>query len=210
MTANKKSFLIYFLLLSSITLFICVSLAISLLENNSFDFYICSFVYEHRTPKLTSILKFITLLGNWKFIILISIILLFSPRLRQTIGLPTCIYSIFSVICYSILKPLFARLRPDECFRLISENGFSYPSGHSMNCMVFYGILLILILRSINNLLIKKFIGLFFFALIFFIGFSRIYLGVHYPTDVIGGWSFGLFIISIFSLIDYNKNTFNK
>lgn len=90
----------------------------------------------------------------------------------------------------SSLKELFERDRPN----LIQEydgTGYSFPSGHSTGPMVFYGFIIYLIIRSRFPLVAKWIVGIVLGLLIFLIGFSRIYLGVHYASDVIGGFLLG-------------------
>ena len=89
------------------------------------------------------------------------------------------------------------RPRPTE-FRLIEETGYSFPSGHSMISLAFYGYLIYLIYKYINNKHLKRILIIILSTLICIIGVSRIYLGVHYTSDVLGG-----FLISIAYLIIY-------
>ena len=94
------------------------------------------------------------------------------------------------------VKSFYARVRPDQIDHLIEQGGYAFPSGHSMGSMIVYGGILFLILRYIKSkrgqLSWEKWVlGLLFGLLILSIGLSRIYLGVHYPSDVIGGFSLG-------------------
>lgn len=89
------------------------------------------------------------------------------------------------------------RPRPTE-FRIVEETGYSFPSGHSMVSMAFYGYLVYLIYKYVKNKYIKWTSITLLSILIFLIGISRIYLGVHYTSDVVGG-----FLISIAYLIIY-------
>ena len=79
---------------------------------------------------------------------------------------------------------------------MVNENGYSFPSGHSITSMVFYGYLIYLIYRYVDNKNIKVSLIIFLSLLILMIGFSRIYLGVHYTSDVLAG-----FLISVAYLI---------
>ncbi|WP_054754500.1 phosphatase PAP2 family protein [Piscibacillus salipiscarius] len=82
-----------------------------------------------------------------------------------------------------VLKHVFERERPN-IFEQYDGTGFSFPSGHSTGPMVFYGFLIYLVIRSRMNDALKWALGIMLALLIFGIGFSRIYLGVHFATDV--------------------------
>ena len=83
------------------------------------------------------------------------------------------------------------RARPTG-FRLITETGYSFPSGHSMVSMAFYGYLIYLIYKNVRNKKLRWAFITGFGLLIFIIGMSRIYLGVHYTSDVFAGFLFSL------------------
>ena len=85
------------------------------------------------------------------------------------------------------LKEIVQRPRP-EGFRLISESGYSFPSGHSMVAVAFYGFMIWLILRYEEDRIFRVIWSLALFFVVIMIGISRVYLGVHYFSDVIAGY----------------------
>ena len=81
--------------------------------------------------------------------------------------------------------------------RLIEETGFSFPSAHAMLSAALYIMLIILVCKYLKNILAKIVLVPFFSALILVVAYSRVYLGVHYITDIIGGWLIGFAITLI-------------
>ena len=147
---------------------------------------------------VTPIAKIITNFGGAICLTSISIISLVTIK-NKKIGLLICLNLIVTTGLNLLLKNILQRPRPTE-FRLINETGYSFPSGHSMISMAFYGFIIYLIYKYVKNKKIKYTLITALSILIFFIGISRIYLGVHYTSDVLGG-----FLISISYLIIYTR-----
>lgn len=149
---------------------------------------------------VTPIAKFITNFGGAIFLVILTIVLFILIKDKK-IGI-----SIFSnlaiiTILNQLLKRILQRPRPTE-FRIIEETGYSFPSGHSMISMAFYGYLIYLIYKYVKNKYIKWTAIVLLSILICCIGISRIYLGVHYTSDVLGG-----FLISLSYLVIYISTT---
>ena len=89
--------------------------------------------------------------------------------------------------------------------QIVQESGYSFPSGHSMVATGFYGFLIYLIYKEVKNKKIKYPLIVFLSILILLIGISRIYLGAHYATDVIGGWIIGAVYLAFFIKYGYKK-----
>jgi len=88
------------------------------------------------------------------------------------------------------LKILFARARPDELSRLVDTSGYSFPSGHAMASAAIYGAIAVVLFTRFPSI---KWVSLALCtALVLAIGMSRVYLHVHYPSDVLAGWGLGL------------------
>ncbi len=145
---------------------------------------------------LTPIFKIITWFGSATCLILLTIIL-FTTIKNKKVGLLISTNLIIITILNQALKIIVQRPRPTE-YRIINEAGYSFPSGHSMVSMAFYGFLIYLIYKNIKNKYLKISLIIILSLLIVMIGISRIYLGVHYTSDVCAG-----FLVSLSYLIIY-------
>ena len=144
----------------------------------------------------TPIAKFITNLGGAIFLIGLTALLIILIK-NKKIGLSIFTNLVIVTGLNQLLKRILQRPRPTE-FRIVEETGYSFPSGHSMVSMAFYGYLIYLIYEYVKNKYIKWSLIVLLSCLIVGIGTSRIYLGVHYTSDVLGG-----FLVSISYLVIY-------
>ena len=152
------------------------------------DLNVLMWIQEHvRSEALTPLMKGVSMLANagWFFIVLI-VLLLALKKTRKT-GILCALCLLGSVICCNvILKPLVARIRPYDLYAALlplgHETDFSFPSGHT-NCAFSVAWMLLLCWREDG----KRWIACGVTILAAVIAFSRLYLGVHYPTDVIAG-----------------------
>ena len=198
---NLKYFLSIAFLISLLSLFGFGLMAL-LVSNHSihhFDRTVINFIQGLESPVMTSFMKLITFLGSSVFIILLSISILFflykvlNHRSELILFIAALIGS--NILCI-LLKLFFHRARPD-LHRLIEISGFSFPSGHATNAMTVYGILAFILWRNIRTKSGRSVLILISLIMILLIGISRIYLGVHFPSDVIAGYFTGGFWISI-------------
>ena len=144
----------------------------------------------------TPIAKFITNFGGAIFLIALTIVLLVLIK-NKKIGISIFSNLVIVTILNQLLKAILQRPRPTE-YRIVEETGYSFPSGHSMVSMAFYGYLIYLIYKYVKNKYIKWISIVLLSILVCSIGISRIYLGVHYTSDVLGG-----FLISMSYLVLY-------
>lgn len=150
-----------------------------------FDDSIYNFIIGFRSNPLDLVLKTITRLGDTVVIMIIVIVTLMFLNKRNRIILGST--TILTVTFNQAIKHILRRPRPEH-LRLIKQGGFSYPSGHSMIAICVYGIMIYLINKNIKNKKIKIMLSILLTILILTIGISRIYVGVHYPSDVLGGF----------------------
>ena len=152
--------------------------------------------------KLTSIVKVITHIGGAKIVFVLTILaIILIKGLKNKLFLLTGIVGTAGLNV--VLKHIIQRERPN-INRLIPEKGYSFPSGHSMMSMAFYGMLIFLIFKYVKNTALKWTLIAILTILLSTIGITRIYLGVHYPSDVIGGFLVSLTYLFILTEI-YNK-----
>ena len=144
----------------------------------------------------TPIAKFITDFGGAIFLVVLTVFLFLVIK-NKKIGLSIFLNLVIVTGLNQLLKRILQRPRPTE-YRIIEETGYSFPSGHSMISMAFYGYLIYLIYKYVKNKYVKWTSIVLLSTLICSIGISRIYLGVHYTSDVLGG-----FLISISYLVIY-------
>jgi len=160
---------------------------------HDFDNAIFSFVKRHVTTHNTDFLFFITNLGNHNFLIPANILLLiyFLIRKNKRFSIRVISLSLSSLCLMLVLKSSIQRIRPENPL-LQAVNGYSFPSGHALMSVVFYGLLIYIAWHEIKNRWLQSVAVVLLALLILFIGFSRIYLRVHYASDVIAGLSVGL------------------
>ena len=192
-----NKYLIWIILVLGLLLFFYLVRLINANTISVLDNYIYNLIKGFISPKMTPIVKFITEFGNYT--VMIPVIILFYLFNKYfTINLVAIFTSNF------IVKNIIRRDRPID-INLIIENGFSFPSGHSMVSFAFYGFIIYYVYCSHLSKLGKTIIISILTLLVLMIGLSRIYLGVHYASDVIGGFVLALVYLIIFIKYIYKK-----
>ena len=175
------------------------------------DVRIMNLVAALRTLGTAQILLFFTYLGNWQFItslgIVILIILWLSGKKRMTIFFFGAVVS--GEIIYTVLKQLLHRTRPDIGYSLIERNGYAFPSGHAVVSLIFYGMIGLFLWKLLKKRWQKLTATIAAIILVFLIGFSRVYLGVHWTSDVVAGWAIGFSILALFATYFWELEKFN-
>ena len=187
-----------------IILLICVIILIAIMEDifEKETLFIDLFIYKlivlsMRNNVLTFIFKIITNLGGAYCLIIIAILCAIFIR-NKKIAFAIPINLILSTMLNLLLKNIVERPRPIG-YRLINETGYSFPSGHSMISAAFYGLIIYFIWKNVKNIKLKYISCILLSLLILLIGISRIYLGVHYASDVIGGFTISIAYLIIFT-----------
>lgn len=152
-----------------------------------------------QTPAVTLFFKGVTFLGDTRWFILLCLVILILARPRWQGGL-FILNALLAGGANQGLKWLFERARPGEN-PLITVGGFSFPSGHSMAAMAIYGMLIYAVWHTSWSRRRKGVCTVALSALILLIGLSRIYLGVHFASDVLAGFGAGLAILSLVLLV---------
>ncbi|MBT2727898.1 phosphatase PAP2 family protein [Bacillus sp. ISL-75] len=213
---NLKTYLVIAFSISTVSIigFSLISLLISDQKIIYFDRTVIDMVQGSETLVLTTVMKFFTFIGSAPFVIVLSLFLLFFlyKVLHHRLELILFVAAITgSAILNAILKQFFQRVRPDF-HRLIDIEGYSFPSGHAMNAFTDYGILSFLLWRHIPSRFGRGVLISVSMVMILAIGISRIYLGVHYPSDIIGGYfASGFWITTAILFFQYyQEKRYNK
>lgn len=155
------------------------------------------FVQKLRIDWLTPVMEgFSALASPVVLVVLLLVIAAFAPGRRP--GWCCALNLVLTALLNVGLKALVQRPRP-EGFRLIEETGFSFPSGHSMVAMAFFGLIIWLVWRYEADRRQRLMLSAAFAVIIVMIGVSRIYLGVHYASDVIGGFAASLVWLALYT-----------
>ena len=202
-------------------LFICAFIAfifiirrVFYLHNNQFDYRVFNYLSTHVSKTHNQTMLFFTFLGTHKFLIPANLILiayhLFIKKHKwYSIKIPAIALSSLGLMFG--LKFLFDRPRPDIPL-LFEAKGLSFPSGHALMSVTFYGLLIYIIFKRTKNKQLKWSLITLLLLLILIIGFSRVYLRVHYASDVVAGYCVGLLwlVVCVYTLNKLEKYSSKK
>ena len=172
------------------------------------DIAIQDLFFSIRGGVLDVIVSALTHCGDTITIIALCAILLILPN-RLKYGVPVSLAALTGLVIYKPMKHIFMRARPDEVLHLVEQDGYSFPSGHSVTSVIVYGLLIFLIRKHCRNTAFKNVLTVICAILAAGIGPSRIYVGVHWPTDVLCGWLIGAgVLIAYITILEriYRKN----
>ena len=191
----------------AVIIFLIILISVSSENIVNFDNNIYYIVKSFQNEGLTNLLRIITNFGGIVSLFFITIfvsMLLFYYNKRKY-ALMLVISMLVSSTTYIILKGIVKRPRPIETEMLIPEFGYSFPSGHTTNNTVFYGIMIYIIYKNVESKTLRNVLIALCNLMIIIISFSRIYLRVHYPSDVFAGLCLGIVLVIILIKIATNK-----
>lgn len=193
-----NSFLIIFLMLISLTLFVGLYCLVDSGGSLSFDESAIILLHEIQSPLLNLLVLGITHTATYVVLcpIVAMIIYLWRRGEKRMVPVPIISFIVFSLIGL-LLKVLVARPRPSVVLPVMVEPLFSFPSGHVMMAVGVYGLISLLLWQRQRQIL-----SLISGVWVLLIAFSRLYLGVHYPSDVIASLLLGFVLLGIFFWID--------
>ncbi len=202
---DYKKFFRGFLLSLCITMFLIITFFVIKYDNLVIDQSIYNFFYNFSSSQATVIFLIITFLASKEFIILMCLIFILISLIKRKYQTSFLIILniVISLLLNQTFKAIIRRERPFELM-IVNESGYSFPSGHSMTALIFYGYFIYLTWESNLKKISKILITILNIILILLVGISRIYLGVHYPTDVIGAYFLGLFYLILYINITNN------
>ena len=202
--------------IASLIGFILVTRRVFYLRNEEMDEKVFGFLEPFINETNTAVMNFITFFGKHEFLIpanlcLIAYFLFLKKHRWYSIKIPAI--AISSLLLMFVLKRLFARQRPDDQL-LEAATNFSFPSGHALMAVTFYGLIAYIIWHSIRNSTIRWILIVLIILWIIIIGVSRLYLRKHFYSDVVAGFSIGfLWLVLSLKLIGrvekYSKKKVN-
>lgn len=188
-------YLILGLTLSSICLWLFAALAKQVLANapiTAIDHELANALHARATPLGTTVYRLVTAFGgSWIIVIAIAVGLFFLMRRRWSYLVVWVIALVGGGLLSLQMKTIFARPRPVFTNPLLIEESFSFPSAHAMTSLITYGILAYFLWHEVHNRIVRILIVFAAVLLVILVGISRMTLGVHYLSDVLGGFMAG-------------------
>jgi undecaprenyl-diphosphatase len=178
---------------------------------NTFDETVRVFVLGFASESLTTLMRFVTMLGSTLFlgVLCFSVFAVFIIKNRKRAAVLLMTTAVGAVILNFALKVSFGRVRPVPFFDTPLPDSYSFPSGHALYAACFYGALAWLVNARIQNKSLRILIWSLAVSLALLIGLSRVYLGVHYPSDIIAGFAAAIVWILTVILTDFTLRTRN-
>lgn len=189
----------------ALAVFCWLALLVALGQTLLFDLAVRDAVHSWAGSPLTAAMRVVTRLGEPPFLGLLGILVAWRLRAigQGRAALLLALSALGALAVSETLKLVFHRHRPEAFFGFQEPSTYSFPSGHSMVSLSFYGVLCAIAAERTKSRAARYAEWIAASAMIFLIGFSRVYLGVHYPTDVLGGYAAALVWIVAARKISY-------
>ncbi|MGI8556500.1 MAG: phosphatase PAP2 family protein [Pyrinomonadaceae bacterium] len=171
----------------------------------NFDDAVRNYIHQFAAPPVTETMKIFSLIGSPLFLTVLGIAVIIGfliVKWKRAVVL-FLITMAGELVLDVTLKTFFKRARPEPFFNYALPTSFSFPSGHALGSFCFFGILAWLVAARLENKFLKFTVWAAAIFLIFAVGLSRIYLGVHFPSDVAAGYTTGLFWIATVASGDF-------
>ncbi|MDX5436692.1 MAG: phosphatase PAP2 family protein [Pontibacter sp.] len=185
--------ILWLVFIGCLALFLFVANTVFIEKDTALDKALFHFAATHTNERNTRIMKLISFFASVEYLLIVPpvIVLIFSfYKDLRWYGLKVLVISFSSSILNQLLKRVFERPRPD--IAMLQQTGLSFPSGHAMIGGAFYGLLIYIVWKTVPVKVWRYILTFLLTALILLIGYSRVYLRVHYATDVLAGYALGL------------------
>lgn len=204
-----------------------LTLAFLMMRGNltELDAFVQAGVFTLRADWLTAFMVPFSFSGNWQVVAPACLVLLLYKKTRTPYGAPLTIAALTAVLFYQIFKHIFCRVRPDVSLHLLEQGGYSFPSGHTLTSFLVWSVLALLVIyyartkgkplpmykkekdpvafiKTKSNLYA---VCVFFVVYIVLMGLSRVYVGVHWPSDVLASWFLGMALLVVIKNIIWRK-----
>ncbi len=207
--ASKKEIFLVVIFLLALSLFTILAFSVITPGSlhvlvNTLDSTVHQWVLNHGFPSgVAKFMLFFTYLGNPEIIISTEIVLLLIFFVIQRKLLASFFLGglIAGEAVSLLLKNSFERIRPEEALYQVSRSGFSFPSGHALISTIFYGFTAFCLIHAFPKRWQKISTSIIAACFILLIGFSRVFLGVHWASDVLGGWLLGSVVLILLIML---------
>jgi undecaprenyl-diphosphatase len=169
-----------------------------------FDAPVRAFVHQNASPGLTALMRFMSRLGEPSSLVILGVgmVLALLAIHSKHAALRFVITMTGAFVLDTALKQAFHRPRPVPFFGTDLPHSYSFPSGHALFSICFFGVVAALAAARLPSVAARAAVWMAALAIVFLIGLSRVYLGVHYPSDVIGGYAAAVAWVAAVALAD--------
>lgn len=187
-------------------LFFFAWLADEMLEGDTaqFDDWVRGEIHQFASPVLTSVMRLVTMFGAPVVLFSLSLVVClgFIAKRKYRAMMLLVVTMAGSTLLNLALKLSFHRTRPVPFFDILAPDSFSFPSGHALASLCFYSTIAALISARSNSRTVRSIVWTLTALLITLVGVSRIYLGVHYPSDVVAGYAAAFIWVMTIVVVD--------